>query len=355
MRVAAIVVNWNGAEHLGRCLGSLASQDHDDLEVIVVDNASTDGSQTVLEDAGVEVVWNRTNRGYAGGVNDGLRATDAPAVLICNPDVRLGPDHVRRLVGRLAADPWCGAVQGKLVRPDGTLDSTGHRAFRNRLFANRGEGQRDHGQYDVAAEVFGVSGACALYRRAMLDDVGGLDEDLFAFFEDVDLDWRARMRGWSAWYEPAAVAEHERGGAGPRRTRVVEELNFRNRLLVVVKDDDLRLLVRELPGVVVATLLKAAVLLVRDPVALLRAVIGLRHLRRTLARRREVHQRATVPSAVVVRDWFERDDLTARIRRATAPVMPPRSHRPSATASRAPSARRSSSAPARSRRPRPRS
>lgn len=328
MRVTAVVVNWNGAEQLPGCLGSLAAQDHQALDVVVVDNASTDRSREVLARSGLEVVWNRENRGYAGGVNDGLRRTDAPAVLVCNPDVRLRSDHVRRLVARLATLPRCGAVQGKLVRPDGRLDSTGHVAFRNRLFGNRGGGEPDRGQYERAGEVFGVSGACALYRRAMLDDVGGPDETLFAFFEDVDLDWRARMRGWTAWYEPAAVAEHERGGAGPRRTGTVEELNFRNRLLVVAKNDDPVALLWALPGVLAATGLKALELLVRDPAALGRALAGLRLAGPVLGGRAAVHDHAPVPSAEVSRVWFGRDDLVARIRTATARPSPRRSVTP---------------------------
>lgn len=315
MHVVAVVVNWNGADDLPGCLDALRAQDHRDLEVLVVDNASTDRSREVLEGAGVRVVWNPVNRGYAGAVNDARAATDAPALLVCNPDVRPRPDHVRHLVAAMTRDPRVGAVQGKLLRRPGAeggaavIDTTGHVAFRTRLFRNRGEGEPDDGRYADAGEVFGVSGALALYRREMLDDVGGLDEDLFAFFEDVDLDWRARTRGWVARYEPAAVAEHERGGAGPRRTRQVEALNFRNRLLVVAKDDDPRRLLVAAPSVALTTLLKAGELALTDPVALGEALAGLaRLLPRAVARRAEVHGAATVPSAAVVDAWFERFD-----------------------------------------------
>src|SRR5690606_29109153 len=105
---------------------------------------------------------------------------------------------------------WRMTATGEPVLVDGrrVLDTTGHVAFRTRLFRNRGEGQPDDGAYDRPDEVFGVSGALALYRLAALDDVAldgqVYDEDLFAYWEDVDLDWRLQLRGWQAWYEPGA-------------------------------------------------------------------------------------------------------------------------------------------------------
>jgi GT2 family glycosyltransferase len=194
-------------------------------------------------------VRNATNRGFCGGVNDALGGLDADveAVLLVNPDVTLARDLVERCVDRLLADPTCGSVQPRVQRavplPDGrvVLDTTGHVLTRPRLVLNRGEGEVDR-DHVPAGEVFGASGACVLHRRAMLEAVRwrsgeALTEDLVAYFDDVELDWRARRHGWSAWYEPAAVAVHERGGAGPRRTVRVESLNLANRLLVLVTCD----------------------------------------------------------------------------------------------------------------------
>ncbi|MBW3661457.1 MAG: glycosyltransferase family 2 protein [Actinobacteria bacterium] len=327
MRVAALVVNWNGADHLAACLDSLLAQDHRDLDVFVVDNASTDASHEVL--AGyldrVRVLWNPTNRGFAGGVNDGLAAADeVDAVLTVNPDVVARPDYVRRTVEVLRSRERCGAVQGKLLRTapapsgDAVIDTTGHVAFRTRLFRNRGEGEVDREQYDAPSEVFGVSGALALYRRAMLDDVAidvagrheVFDEDLFAFWEDVDLDWRARMHGWEAWYEPAAVAVHERGGAGPRRTRRVEQLNWQNRLLVLWKNDTWPALLPALPGFLLTLLLKTGELLLTVPLAFVAALPDVRLVRRMLVKRAQVHA-APHPSHEIVRRWFGAFDYRA--------------------------------------------
>jgi GT2 family glycosyltransferase len=327
VRVTAIVVSWNAAAQLPSCLAALDAQDHPDLEVVVVDNASEDGSAAVLAQAErtprrhpLRVVRNDTNRGFAGAVNDGLAVSDADAVLFCNVDITAAPDLVRRGVAALEAEPRRGSIQPKLHRevraPDGrpVFDTTGHVLTTARLVANRGEGQVDDGRYDVPGEVFGVSGALALHRRAMLDDVawrwaGGrrehLTEDLFAYFDDVELDWRARLRGWSAWYEPAAVGTHERGGAGPRRTPTVEALNFANRLLVLATCDDRRSRRRVLPLVVATTALKAVELTITVPSAVVPTARRLGRLPAARRRRRQLHARATVDPAEVVSRWAE--------------------------------------------------
>jgi len=318
VRVTAVVVNWDNAEDLPACLDALLAQDHPDLEILVVDNASTDASHAVLASYGdrIAVRWNVTNRGYAGAMNDAIAMTESDAVLAVNPDVTAAPDLVRLLVAALDADPTRGSIQPRLHRslehPDGVavIDSTGHQAFGPRMFRNRGEGDHDDGRWDTPDEVFGVCGACALYRREMLVDiaVGGevYAEDLFAFFEDVDLDWRAQLRGWSSWYEPAAVGRHERGGAGPRRTDTVERLNFRNRLLVIAACDDLPSLVRASPSALVTTALKAASLAARSPRALVLALADLVTLApSTMRRRAAIGARATVPRRSVVARWFE--------------------------------------------------
>jgi GT2 family glycosyltransferase len=327
VRVAAIVVAWNSLGDLPGCLASIEGQTHPDLEVIVVDNASEDGTRAWLAAAAdhqrrhpLRVVSEPVNVGFCRAVNDALATTEADAVLLVNPDARLAPDLLTRSLAALRADPRRGSVQPKVVRavpaPDGSpvLDTTGHVLTTARLVRNRGEGERDHGQHDTPGEVFGVSGAVALHRRAMLDDVawsgtGGrqevLTDDLFAYFDDVELDWRARLLGWSAWYEPQATAIHERGGAGPRRTPAVEALNWANRLLVVATCDDTRALTRASPLVAATTLLKTLDLVVTTPRAAGAALGRLRLLPAARARRRSLLARAVVSPGEVVERWAE--------------------------------------------------
>jgi GT2 family glycosyltransferase len=297
---------------------------------VVVDNASGDGSLEVARAWTTEprhhpvgIVANTSNRGFAGGVHDGLGAATPgwEAVWLVNVDALPAPDHLARLVAVLIADPTCAAVQGTLIRthrgPDGieVVDSTGIEATGARLFRDRDEAHPVTTLARPAGEVFGVTGACSLLRRAALEDVAWsgpgpvhrriLTEDLFAFFEDVELAWRLQRGGWRCRYEPAAEAHHERGGAGPRRSAVVEELNFANRLLVLRTCDGGRTAWRAGPQVAVTTVLKLGELAVTVPSALLPT---LRRLRRGWAgastRRRDLDDRARRTCDEVAGRWF---------------------------------------------------
>jgi len=333
VRVTACVVSWNSARELPTALDSLLAQQVPGLEVVVVDNASADTSRDVVgRYPDVRLVANPTNRGFAGAANQGaaLAARHGnEALLVCNPDILLEPDYIQRAVEALAAGPRRAAVAGRLWRlPDGDrtragrlprmIDTTGHVAFRTRLFRNRGEGERDVGQFDLPGEVFGVSGAAALYRLDALDDVavGGeiFDEDLFAFWEDVDLDWRLKLRGWQTWYAPDARGWHERGGAGPRRTAVVERLNFANRVLVIIKNDDARSLARALPGFAATSVLKAGELALTVPSAFVTSFGRARLVGPMLAKRRAIRARCTVDPAAVVDEWFGPFDYSRWVR-----------------------------------------
>ncbi|MEX0832006.1 MAG: glycosyltransferase [Nitriliruptoraceae bacterium] len=325
--VVVIVVNHNTGDLLPACLAAYQAQDHPHVTIVVVDNASTDGSAEVLDTLETTAedwphptrfIRNDDNRGFCGGINDGLRASTEPVVVFSNVDVEPSPDLVRRAVEALLADPRRGTVQPKLLRPPyghhgPVIDSTGHVIDRARLVVNRGEGSSPQ-QWIRPEEVFGASGALVAHRRAMLADIawqhGGdghvLTEDLFAFFDDVELDWRARRMGWSAWFEPAAVAVHERGGVGARRTARVEALNFANRLLVVITCDDLRALAVRSPLVAATTLLKAAELLLTRPTAFVDGVTKVvRGLPGALRRRRELRARQRVTAREVVRSWMQ--------------------------------------------------
>ena len=331
LQVTAVVVTYDSAQHVDGCLEALLAQDHP-LDVVVVDNGSTDRSveraNAIASDHPdvVTVIQLASNTGFAAAVNRAIATSDADAVLLCNPDARLAPDHVRALVRALRQDERLGSVQGTLWRPRRAglpreVDSTGHRAFVTRLFANRDEGRS---RPSPGGEVFGVTGAAALHRRAMLDDVAvpradgtleWLDETLFAYYDDIDLDWRARLRGWHAAHVPAAVGVHERGGAGARRSDLVEECNAANRLLVLAKLDHRPSLLRVLPAVLVGTVLKLLWLGLSQPRVVPGVVTRLvRGWRPTMRRRAWALATATVDPATVVAG-FEPFDWRAWVRR----------------------------------------
>jgi GT2 family glycosyltransferase len=298
VRVTAVVIAWNPGERIDDCLRALRDQTHDDFQVIVVDNASTDGTADLVAERHPwsKLVANGDNRGFAGAANQAweLAGRTSDAFMTVNPDIVASPAFVGRLVAVLERHHDVGSVAGLLLRPDGTIDSTGHVIFDTRLFRNRGEGDRvdDDPRYTTAQDVFGTTGAAAMYRRVALEDAAAhdpagtpWDEGCFAFWEDVDLDWRLQRLGWRCRYEPSATATHERGVARRAASSFVEELNWRNRFRTIWRNDDPGDFVRHVPQFAFTTLLKGGDLLLTHPGAFVRGTLGLRLGRRPRGRR----------------------------------------------------------------------
>ena len=217
--VSIILLNWNGKRFLQACLQSIWAQADQNYEVIIIDNSSTDGSQEWLRHHAhpAQLLLNAVNLGYCGGANLGIRKTMGKYVLILNPDVILHADFLARLLEVVERDDAIGIATGKLLRFDQhTVDSTGQFLRSDLTPLERGYGEPDTGKYAHAGYVFSACGAVAFYRRAMLDDIQldgeFFDEAYFAFYEDLDLGWRAQLLGWKAYYVPTAVAYHYRGG-----------------------------------------------------------------------------------------------------------------------------------------------
>jgi GT2 family glycosyltransferase len=224
--------------------------------VLFIDCASSDGTLAWLrsrarELPALELLPLAENRGYAGGHNAGLATWDGDFVLLLNPDVRLEPEFLVEATAVMRRYPRAGAVSGKLLRADDglrplpgpVLDSTGIIMTRSQRHLDRGAGERDHGQYDTEEEIFGVSGAAPLFRCAMLRDVALdgeiFDEAFFAYREDADLAWRARLLGWEAYYAPRARAAHRRRVRPENRRELPPEVNrysVRNRFLLRLKN-----------------------------------------------------------------------------------------------------------------------
>ena len=249
--VSVVVVNYNAGHELVECIETVHAQRFArNIEVVVVDNGSTDNSLLLAQDrfGEMHVIENRANHGFAAAFNQGVRATTGAYVLCLNFDVRLDPDFLVEAVRALESDPNAGSATGKLHKyrtEDHTvLDSAGI-TFYQMFASDRGENKKDVGQYDRPEHVFGASGAAALYRREMLDDVKigdeVFDEDFFQFVEDVDLAWRALKAGWTCLYAPKATAVHHRG-ATRRQSKDLRTqyyaLGYRNRYLTILKNLD---------------------------------------------------------------------------------------------------------------------
>ena len=301
--VSAVIINWNGGEMVAGCLRSLLAQSHQPIERVVVDNGSTDGSVARLgeQDDRLRVISNPENRGFAAAANQGIAATSGDWILLLNQDVVLELDYVARLLKIGQRDPTIGALTGKLLRQPSVaagprvVDSAGHILYRNGWAANRGEGLPDQPEWDQAVEVFGVSAAAALYRRSMVEAVSEssarpFDERFFAYIEDVDLDWRARLLGWKAWYVPA-VAWHVRGASGVRRQPSTLRRILRNRLLLVANNDLWPSGLARLPGVGALALLTALQFSRESPPAVLGIVDALFMSGSSLRRRRFIRAR----------------------------------------------------------------
>ena len=235
--VSVVIPNWNGAHLLGPCLDSLRRQRYRRGEVIVVDGASRDRSVELVERDFPEVRLLRlpSNLGFAGNVNAGLRLAQGELLALLNNDAEADPDWLAALVAGMSADQRLGAGASRILHAAdrATIASAGDQLCRSGLARQRGNGQPDGPPFDRPAEVFSASGGAAIYRRAMLEDVGLFDELLFMYLEDVDLGLRARLRGWGCRYLPAASVAHRVSatGGGPLASYYVA----RNTLLLVAR------------------------------------------------------------------------------------------------------------------------
>ena len=244
------VVTWNSEQDLAACLQGVAAQETPALELIVVDNGSTDGSVDLMRKRypAAVLVSNPENMGYCRAHNQAIALARGEFYLGLNPDVRLLPGYIERMVRALRSRPEYGSAVGKLWQTADhdprLLDSTGLFLDRRRHQYLRGHGRPDLGQYDQAGEIFGVDGAVAFHRRRMLEAVAFegqyFDEQFFSYMEDVDLAWRARLLGWKSWYEPGAQAFHRRrfkpGGRG-RMEREIRRVAVKNRYLMIAKNE----------------------------------------------------------------------------------------------------------------------
>jgi GT2 family glycosyltransferase len=240
--ISVVIVNWNRRELLRACLNSLCRQQGPKFEVILVDNGSTDGSLEMAagefsEPLSLTCVANRENRGFCAANNQGIAAARGEFIALLNNDAEAEPGWLEALLRVFDGRPHLGMAASKIVsyHDPSVIDKAGHLIFLDGQNRGRGTGQQDRGQFDKVEEVIWPDGCAAMYRRAMLDQIGGFDEDLFAYGDDAELGLRARIAGWDCLYVPRAVVRHHHsstlGAQSFRRIELIE----RNRVLLAVK------------------------------------------------------------------------------------------------------------------------
>jgi len=245
--VSVIVVNYNRAELLRECLVSLAAQNYSFLEILVVDNGSSDSSVDVVRsfsDERVRLLPLDHNLGFAGGCNAGIQEARGEFVALINNDAVATQEWVEEIVKVIRASGssvgmWASKV---LFFETDIVDKAGHLMYPDGQNRGRGTGEKDTGQYQVLEETLFPDGCAAVYRKRMLDEVRGFDETFFAYGDDADLGIRSRWRGWECLYVPGAVVYHHHSStSGPYSMQKIYWIE-RNRLWLAVKNFPLPLL-----------------------------------------------------------------------------------------------------------------
>src|SRR5579871_3385619 len=244
-RISVVVVTWNRRELLRSCLQSLRLQDlKQPFEVIVVDNGSQDSSAEMTQsDFGCEksfrlkLICNAENRGFCAANNQGFAAASGELIALLNNDAEVDAGWLSALAGALDDRPDVGMAASKILvyEDPRRIDKAGHLIYPDGQNRGRGTGELDRGQFDRIEEVLWPDGCAAMYRKPLLDQIGGFDEDFFAYGDDAELGLRARIAGWTCLYTPHAVVRHHRGSTlGVRSSRRLELIE-RNRVLLAAK------------------------------------------------------------------------------------------------------------------------
>jgi len=250
--VSAIVVNYNGRRFLKECVQSLIDQTYENMEIIIVDNASSDDSIEYLTSnfKGLIIIENSENLGFAGGVNAGIRKARGSFILTLNNDARADSHCVEHLISVMTTDDSIGMCATKMLFPDNRINSAGICISRSGAAWDRGMFETDNAQYDQREEIFGPCAGAALYRTKMLDEIDLFDENFFLYMEDVDLAFRAQLSGWRCIFVPDAVVYHFHGGTAGFMSDLTVYYGNRNILWWPVKDYPSGTLLLSLPWII---------------------------------------------------------------------------------------------------------
>jgi GT2 family glycosyltransferase len=336
--VSVALVTYNSGRFIKRCLESVLEQKYPRLEVIVVDNASTDGSVGILEQfqETCRVHHNTENIGFAAAQNQAIALSSGEWVLALNPDMLLQPGFIQALVEAGHLDRKIGTVCGKLLTMRATfdlpepqlIDSTGIYFTPMLRHLDRGSQQVENGHYLNFEYVFGATAAAALYRREMIDDISihgeFFDPDFFVYREDADVAWRAQLLGWRCIYTPVARGYHVRKVLPGNRHALPPEINMhsvKNRFLMRIKNMTPDLYRRNWLSITGRDLIVIGACLVREHTSLRAFVYLFRNWRRVLAKRREIMKRRRVKDDYIA-SWFSFEPVSRPAPKPAGRVLP---------------------------------
>ena len=287
-RVSVIVLAYNSVQHLPKLFDSLASQTHSDVEVIVVDNASSDTTLQWLEQQTIipiTIIANSRNLWFSAGNNRAIPSCTGEYILFCNDDIQLDQNCISQLLRVFQDNPAVGMAGAKLLKmpvkesnESSIIDSAGLQLLRNRRCINRGENVSDQGQFDELEPVFGITGAVMMVSATAISQVsynGNLfDDDFIAYKEDIDLSWRMWRHGFEVWYQPTAIGYHARSvQSGSLRERksssaTIKQYSYRNHIWALLKNETGRSFLKHAIYILPYEFVKLLYILVREPTTL---------------------------------------------------------------------------------------
>lgn len=246
-KVAIVILNWNGIDYLRKFLPYVLTSVWPNLEIVVGDNASTDGSVAFVKGAfpDITVIQNADNYGFTGGYNRVLEQVDADYYILLNSDVEVSPGWIAPVIELMESDPLIAAAAPKIkayLQKDhfehagaagGFIDAFGYPFCRGRMFY---EIEEDKGQYNESGEIFWASGAALFIKKKCWDEAGGFDDRFFAHMEEIDLCWRLKNMGYKIMYCAQSEVFHVGGGTLNTENPFKTYLNFRNNLLLLKKN-----------------------------------------------------------------------------------------------------------------------
>jgi GT2 family glycosyltransferase len=299
--VSVIIPNWNGRNFIEGCLVSLRGQTFQDLEIIMIDNGSSDGSIELVKGSfpEVKVISLTYNKGFSGAVNEGIKKAKGEFIALLNNDTIADSRWIEELVKEIDSSKAIGCCASRILRSIGTgIDTAGDTYTRYGVAIKRG--------YDAETKrflqkelVFGACGGAALYRRSMLEEIGSFDEDFFCVYEDVDMSFRAQLLGFKCLYVPTAIVSHYVGGTAGTKNDFTLYYGQRNMEYVFLKNMPLPLLVKYLPLHIEYVVLAFLYYLLKNQggIYLRSKMDAFKQIRLTLQKRKEIQRKRRVSSS----------------------------------------------------------